>query len=489
MLGQLILAAYALALAGLVVYSVHRGWLLLTYRRLCRRAGFGSADGTRSGSCPHVTVQLPIYNERYVAERLIDAVCALDYPRDRLAVQALDDSDDDTAELIARCVRRHAEQGVRIAHIRRGGRDGYKAGALAHGLARAHGEFVLVLDADFVPPPDFLRRMLPPFADPSVGMVQARWGHLNADTSWLARAQALMLDAHFHLEHGARQAAGLFFNFNGTAGLWRARCIVDAGGWQSDTLTEDLDLSYRAQMRGWRLVYLPEVVVPGELPRTVRAFKSQQARWARGSVETARKVLPALWREPWPWRVKLEAALHLTGYVPSALTLAVAVLVLPAALVRLRLGVPAWLFADLFFFAAAVGPIGFFYAEAIRASGRRVWPRLTVDLPLVLALGIGVSASNTRALLAGLLGRGGAEFVRTPKWGRSGHGYRAPLERWSAAVEMALAIYTAAGVGGAAWLGLYPALPFLLLFAGGFAAVAAGSLREPSGRGRAALRS
>ncbi len=486
MLGAFVLVAYGLALAGLVVYSLHRGWLLLVYRRSGRRAP--SPAGRWPGPLPHVTVQLPIYNERHVVERLIDAVCALDYPGGRLEIQVLDDSDDETAELIARLVRDHAGRGVRIEHVRRGARTGYKAGALAHGLVRARGEYVLVLDADFVPSRDLLRRMLPPFADPSVGMVQARWGHLDADASWLGRAQALMLDAHFHIEHAARQAGRLFFNFNGSAGLWRTRCIRDAGGWQSDTLTEDLDLSYRAQMRGWRFVYLPDVVVPGELPRTVRAFKSQQARWARGSIETARKLLPALLRSDRPRRVKLEAALHLTAYVPSALTLAVAVLVLPAALVRVRLGAPASLLADLTLFAAAMGPVGLFYAEAIRASGRRVWPRLAVDLPLALALGIGISVNVTRALAAGLFSRGGAEFVRTPKWGASPRGYRTPLEPWNAAAETALALYTAGGALWAAGTGLYLSLPFLLLFACGFTAVAAGSLREPPVRRAAAAR-
>jgi cellulose synthase/poly-beta-1,6-N-acetylglucosamine synthase-like glycosyltransferase len=481
MIGPAILAVYGLALVGLVIYGLHRGWLLLTYRRLRHTPRRPSAW---PGPLPRVTVQLPVYNERYVVERLLDAVCALDYPRDLLEVQVLDDSDDDTAELARRRVRRYAERGVRIEHIRRGGRGGYKAGALAYGLARAHGEFVLVLDADFVPPADLLRRMLPPFADRSVGMVQARWGHLNADASWLTRAQALVLDAHFHIEHGARSAAGLFFNFNGTAGIWRARCIHDADGWQVDTLTEDVDLSYRAQMRGWHFVYLPDVVVPGELPESVRAFRSQQARWARGSIQTARKLLPALLRGQWSWRVKLEAVAHLTAYVPSSLTLAVAVLVLPAAVVRLRHGWPLLLVADLVFFAAAVGPVSYFYAETLRANGRRAWPAALAYVPLVLALGIGISANNTRALLAGLFRRGPAAFVRTPKQGGSSSGYRAPFNPWGAAAETALALYVAVAVGYALWHGLYPSIPFLLLFQYGFAAMAAGSLAQPIGRRR-----
>jgi cellulose synthase/poly-beta-1,6-N-acetylglucosamine synthase-like glycosyltransferase len=423
-------------------------------------------------------VQLPVYNERHVVERLIDAVCRLDYPSEMLEVQVLDDSDDDTTEIARRCVARHAARGVRVEHLRRNERTGYKAGALAFGMARAQGEFVLVLDADFVPPADLVHRLLPPLADPSVGMVQARWGHLNESASWLTQAQALVLDAHFLIEHGARAAAGLFFNFNGTAGMWRARCLREAGGWQADTLTEDLDLSYRAQMRGWRFVFLPEVVVPGELPNSVRAFKSQQARWAQGAIQTGRKLLPDLLRGDWAWRIKLEALAHLTAYVPSLLTLALAVLVLPAAIVRLRHGWPLLLAADLFFFAAAFGPLGYFYAETLRAAGRRAWPAVLVWVPVILVLGIGLSINNSRALIAGLSSRASSEFVRTPKRGGSQRGYRAHTSGWGTAAEAVLAAYVTAAVGIAYARGLYVSIPFLLLFLLGFATIAAGSVEN-----------
>ncbi len=473
MIGTVILIAYAAVLLGLVLYSLHRGWLLIIYRRAAHRL---VDDDEWTGPLPRVTVQLPIYNERHVVERLIEAVCHLDYPTGLLEVQVLDDSDDDTAELARRCVVRHAVRGVRVEHLRRGGRSGYKAGALAFGMARAKGEFVLVLDADFVPPADLVRRLLPPFCDPSVGMVQARWGHLNEDSSWLTRVQALILDAHFTIEHGARAAAGLFFNFNGTAGMWRARCLRDAGGWQADTLTEDLDLSYRAQMRGWRFAFLPDVVVPGELPESVGALKSQQARWARGGIQTARKLLPDLLRGEWTWRIKLEALAHLTAYVPSLLTLVLAVLVFPAALVRLRHGVPLLLVFDLVFFAAAFGPLGYFYAESMRAAGLPVWPAILFRLPQILALGIGLSINNSRALIAGLLGRAHAEFVRTPKRGGSARGYRARASGWGTAVEAGLAGYVTVAVGFAIARGLYFSIPFLLLFLCGFAIIAAGSV-------------
>ena len=437
-----------------------------------------------------VTVQLPVYNERFVVDRLIDAVCALDYPRDRLEVQLLDDSTDVTAELARLRVAYHAERGLRIVHMRRERREGYKAGALSYGLKRAQGEFVLILDADFVPQPDLLKRLLPPLADPKVGMVQARWGHLNEDASWLTRAQALILDGHFLIEHGARSAAGLFFNFNGSAGIWRTSCLHDAGGWQADTLTEDLDLSYRAQMRGWRFVFMPDVVVPAELPQSVRAFKSQQARWSQGSVGTALKVLPDILRGDWPWRIKLEALAHLTNYLPSPLTLAASVLIFPAAIVRLQQGWPLLLLADLFFFIAAIGPIGYYFAEVQRANGRRAWPAVLIYVPLVLALGIGISVNNTRAILTGLLARGPAEFVRTPKRGGAraaggagasggaAHGYGARHSWGSSAVEAGLATYVAVAVGYSLLNGLYPSVPFLLVFQCGFTAVAAGSLSE-----------
>ncbi len=472
MIDLLVLGAYALTLCCLAAFSLHRGWLVVLHRRHAQRPRPASEW---HAPWPIVTVQLPIYNERFVVERLIDAACALDYPRDRLQIQVLDDSDDETVELAGRRVARYAGRGVPIEHIRRGRRTGYKAGALACGLERARGEFVLILDADFLPPRDLLKRLLPPFADPAVGMVQARWGHLNANASWLTRAQALLLDGHFLIEHSARAGAGLFFNFNGTAGMWRVSCLRDAGGWQADTLTEDLDLSYRAQMRGWRFFYLPELCVPAELPLSLSAFKSQQARWAQGSTQTALKLLPGLLRGRWSLQVKLEAVAHLGGHLAAPLTLALSILVFPAVIVRLELGRPLLLLADLVLFLAAMGPLNSFYAETLKARGRRVWPTLLFAVPLVMAVGIGISLNNTRAALAGLTRRP-AEFVRTPKQGRARGGYRARYSFWLTALELGLAAYLAVAVGYALANGLYPSIPFLLLFLCGFSAVALGSL-------------
>ncbi|HEX9880338.1 MAG TPA: cellulose synthase family protein, partial [Candidatus Binatia bacterium] len=294
---------YVLCLAGLFLYgtncylmlflfSRHRLDGLREYRAALRR--FRRSPWVKEP--PTVTVQLPIYNERYVIQRLLEAVCSLDYPRDRLEIQVLDDSTDDTADIVRRLVAHYQKQGLSVVHIRRGTRQGFKAGALKEGLERARGEFIAIFDADFVPSPDFLRKTIPYFCDPRAGMVQARWGHTNADYSLLTRAQSVGIDGHFSIEQGARAWSGLFLNFNGTAGVWRSQAIRDAGGWQADTLTEDMDLSYRAQLAGWRLKYVMHVSCPAELPVQVGAFKSQQFRWAKGSMQTARKILPALLR-------------------------------------------------------------------------------------------------------------------------------------------------------------------------------------------------
>ena len=286
--GGVVLALYYLVLSVLALYGMHRLVLLAIFFWTRRRNPERPPD---PDLWPRVTVQLPIFNERYVATRLIDAVCALDYPRDRLEIQVLDDSTDDTRERVAACVERQRRLGFDIRHLHRTDRTGYKAGALAAGCAEARGDLLAIFDADFVPPTDFLLRTVPYFADQEIGVVQARWEHVNRDYSLLTQAQAIFLDAHFRIEHQARNRGGNFFNFNGTAGLWRRQAIDDAGGWQHDTLTEDLDLSYRAQLAGWRFLFLPDVVAPAELPVDANAFKRQQFRWAKGSVQTARKLL------------------------------------------------------------------------------------------------------------------------------------------------------------------------------------------------------
>src|SRR5687768_2691951 len=305
-----ILATYFFVLVILAVYGWHRYYLVYLYMKHKDRRPL--PNGTLA-SLPPVTIQLPIYNEMYVADRLIDAVCEIDYPRELLEIQVLDDSTDETRSVAERAVRRNAERGIDIAYIHRTDRTGYKAGALEAGMAVAKGEYIAIFDADFIPTTDFLMRTVSFFADPKVAMVQARWGHINRDYSLLTKIQSILLDAHFVLEHGGRNRAGLFFNFNGTAGIWRRQAIVDAGGWQHDTLTEDLDLSYRAQLRGCNFIFLPNLLAPAEVPVEMNSFKSQQHRWAKGSIQTCRKLLPQILHANVPLGVKAEAFFHLTA--------------------------------------------------------------------------------------------------------------------------------------------------------------------------------
>jgi cellulose synthase/poly-beta-1,6-N-acetylglucosamine synthase-like glycosyltransferase len=459
--------------------GVRRLWLLWLYRRTAR----GAASPEPSAPLPRVTVQLPIYNERYVVQRLLRAVAAMDYPRDLLEIQVLDDSTDATVEIARGEVERLRAQGVAIEHVRRGNREGYKAGALAEGMRRATGELLLIFDADFVPPPDLVRRIVPHFGDPGVGMVQVRWDHLNADYSLLARVQAISLDGHFVVEHEARAKNGLFFNFNGTAGMWRRRCIEASGGWQHDTLTEDLDLSYRAQLLGWRFVYLQHVTCPAELPVDMRSFKSQQFRWVKGSVQVARKILPRIWRSDLPLLRKIEASVHLTHNATYALVLLLSLCAYPAVVTRFALGRVATVALELPLFLFATVSVLLFYALAI-AEARRDWRAQLRYLPAVLSVAIGLSVSNTKAILEGLLGRR-SPFHRTPKFditsrGQSsrGMGYRG-LRSETAVLEVALAAYFAWTLVFVVREGLLGAVPFVLLFFFGYLYVGISSLELP----------
>lgn len=425
-------AGYALAQGALGLYGVYRWSVLAQYARQRGRArarAAARAGDTAAGTdLPFVTVQLPVHDERHVIERLVDAACALDWPRDRLEVQVLDDSTDDTTERAQRRVAIARERGIDATVLHRERRAGFKAGALAAGLAQARGTLLCVFDADFVPPPDFLRRVVGEFADPGVGMVQARWGHLNRDWSALTQAQATFLDGHFSIEQAARSGQGRFFNFNGTAGVWRRAAIEDAGGWTHDTLTEDLDLSYRAQMRGWRFVYRDDVEAPAELPIDIRAFKGQQRRWAKGSLQTARKILPALWASRAPLPVKLEAAGHLTCNL-SYLLLVLSILFLGPALV-LPDTMPRWLSVGTLtlLFATGMGAVAVFFYVAQRERGTAARVALA-RLPAALLLGVGMSWTNGRAVAEAFLpGIGGWE--RTPKEGVVARGAPRPGIRY-----------------------------------------------------------
>ena len=471
-------ALYLIILLALAVYGFHRSSLVFLYYRHRDKQ---PVESGKFAELPAVTVQLPLFNEMYVAERLLDSVAAIRYPRDRYQIQVLDDSTDETREI---CRRKIAEIVVRypdldIEYVHRTDRTGFKAGALENGLRTAKGELVLIFDADFVPNPDILERTVHFFLDPKVAVVQCRWEHINRDFSALTEAQALMLNGHFVMEHAGRNRSGRFFNFNGTAGLWRRAAIVDAGGWHHDTLTEDMDLSYRAQLRGWRFVYLPQIAAPAELPVEMSAFKAQQFRWAKGSIQVARKLLPRILGSNATFAQKSEAFFHLTNNFAYPLLLLLSLLLLPNLIVRTTHGVREVLMIDLpLFFGTTLSLASFYLAserEVARMRGdksRSTWSTLG-QLPLVLSLGIGLCVNQTRAVLEAVFGRE-TEFVRTPK-----HGICGKLETWSGKkyraaksltpfFEMLMAAYFVVAVHIAIVNGHYISVPFLLLFLFGF---------------------
>jgi cellulose synthase/poly-beta-1,6-N-acetylglucosamine synthase-like glycosyltransferase len=464
---DLVVPLYLATLAALGLFGLHRVWMVARFRwnEAARR-------GEAAGELPVVTVQLPLYNERTVAARLLRAVGELDWPAARLEIQVLDDSNDETRALVDAEVDGLVRRGLDAKVVRRADRQGFKAGALAHGQALARGELFAIFDADFVPQRDFLRALVPSFADPRVGLVQARWEHLNRDESLLTRAQSVLLDGHFVIEHTVRHAGGLFFNFNGTAGIWRRATIESAGGWQHDTLTEDLDLSYRAQLAGWKFVYRPLVTAPAEVPSELSAFQSQQHRWAKGSVQVARKLAGRIARAELPLRVKLEAAAHLTGNTGYPYVVVLAALLPLITSDTTRLG-PSWHFAA---FCVCTLSVVLFYALSQRPSARPLARKL-IDVPAAMALGIGMSVAQTRAVLEGLL-RATGEFVRTPKRGDGrAQRYRTRLSKLPL-LELLFAAWCAFGLGNAVRAGLWGSLPFLALFFAGFAWVGTLALRE-----------
>ncbi|HVS62946.1 MAG TPA: cellulose synthase family protein [Thermoanaerobaculia bacterium] len=483
-----LLAAYYAVLCPLALFGLHRLALLILLWRADRRAGRPDGSPTSdhgdpgsAGDWPSVTVQLPVYNEPLVAPRLLHAVGRLDYPPEKLEIQVLDDSTDETTERLRALLENLRRRGLEVRLLHRDHRHGYKAGALEAGLAVARGDLVAVFDADFVPAADFLRRVVPSFADPSVGMVQARWGHLNRRYSLLTRLQAILLDGHFLVEHAARAATGRLFNFNGTAGVWRKRAIVEAGGWQHDTLTEDLDLSYRAQLAGWRFVFLESVVAPAELPVELAALRSQQRRWTRGSAQCLRKLLRPVLAARLPVATTVEALFHLTSNLAHPLMVALTLLLFPAIWVRHHNGDLPRTALDLAILLAATGSLLAFCASAARRAGRSRREVLALQ-PALMALGIGMAWHNARAALGGLV-RGGGEFERTPKScvtddtagpgpRRQGPEPRAPRDRSQAARrpplgETLLALYLLACMATAIAEGIWIALPFVGLFLAG----------------------
>lgn len=399
---------YLFCMAGLAVYGFNNLITTILYLRSRNRAK-AALKPPSDDELPVVTIQLPIFNEVYMVERLINAVAALDYPKDKLQIQVLDDSTDETTAFAARIVEQNRLKGRDIELIHREDRSGFKAGALVKGMQSARGEIIGIFDADFLPPRDWLRKTVPEFADPKLGCLQTRWGHTNNTYSLFTRAVALGIDGHFVVEQGARSRNGLLMNFNGTAGLWRRAAILDAGDWQSDTLTEDLDLSYRAQMRGWKIGYLPDVVVPAELPAQVEAFKRQQFRWAKGTFQTVKKLVPRILKSDKPLHVKIMGLMHITGYSAHPLMLIMLLLILPVGILAPRtLRLFPWTLIATF------GP-PLMYMCSKTSYAPRLWDRVKL-LPLLTLVGFGLSLNNSVAVFQGLFSKKTGTFVRTPKF-------------------------------------------------------------------------
>src|SRR4051812_5608844 len=470
---------YMSVLIGLSAYGIHRYVIIYLFLKHRKR---GAVPLGHFDELPKVTMQLPIFNEVYVVERLLKSVSEIDYPKDKLQIQVLDDSTDDTKQLTAACVAELQGRGFNVELIQRTDRSGFKAGALETGLASAEGEFVCILDADFVPQPDLLQKTIHHFTDPKIGMIQTRWGHLNRTYSLLTKVQAMFLDGHLLLEQTARSRSGRFFNFNGTAGLWRRSCIEEAGGWQHDTLTEDLDLSYRAQLVGWKFVFLPDVITPAELPVDMNGFKSQQHRWTKGSIQTCKKLLPTIWRSKLALPLKIEATAHLTSNFAYLLLACLCVLLHPS------IGGPqtGWMrmfLVDVPIFLTASLSVGVFYICAQRELHPQTWMKEILFLPALLALGVGLSLNNARAVLEAVFNQE-SDFARTPKYGieRKRQQWRTckymPMKSLLPIVEMAFALYFTYFLWFAISHGQYLSVPFLVMFQLGFLYVSLSSLSQ-----------
>ena len=493
-------ATYFSVLLLLAMYGLHRSHLVLTCLRLGRKLAdmkdavaplptaeerLLAPDNASQKQVPYVTVQLPLFNEATVAARLLDHVAKLDYPHDRLEIQVLDDSTDETGSIVRAHIARLREASsaegappIDIVYLHRTDRTGYKAGALDAGQKVAKGDLVAIFDADFLPQPEFLRALVPHFmADSSIGMVQARWGHLNREHSMLTRTQALMLDGHHLVENRARAAAGWLFNFSGTGGMWRKEAISTSGGWQHDTLTEDLDLSYRAQLAGWRFIYREAVVTPAELPEDLSAFRAQQFRWAKGTVQTARKLMKrVMTARELTLSQRAEAFFHLTPHFAYPLMVLLSILLLPALIMMPATDTQTMLLMDLPLCLGTTGSLLAFYAMAEAAQGRRRLDALK-QLPVLLALGAGLAPHLTKAVFEGLFSMAG-EFVRTPKAGVvAGGAGNSPVQRYRARadlpmIEIGLCLFSFASTVASIETGHWFATPFAALFTFGYGYVA-----------------
>ncbi len=476
---NVVLISYFVSLFILFVFGLH-GFIMIFYYNKYRNVKHTPKENFEPNAM--VTIQLPLYNEQYVVERIINAVCDIDYPKDKMEIQVLDDSTDETVGITARIVEERKKEGFDIKHVRRSNREGFKAGALKEGMKLAKGEFIAIFDADFIPQKEFLKKTLSFFTDEKVGMVQTRWEHINGDYSILTKAQALALDGHFVIEQTVRNKAGFFINFNGTGGVWRRSCIEDAGNWDGDTLTEDLDLSYRAQLNGWRFVFLKDFTSPAELPSEINALKSQQFRWTKGAIETAKKILPLVWKAKIPFRVKLQSTFHLTNNIVFPFILLAAILNVPLIFIK-NSGPHQAYFAVMSMFVLAFVSSFMFYLYS-QKDIRTDWRKKIVLFPLFMAGSMGFAVNNSRAVFEGLLNRK-SEFVRTPKFkvvdnkdSWIGKKYRSKKLGLSVYVELIMAIYCLIGVASSIYFLEIAALPFQILFFLGFSFVSLTSIKH-----------
>jgi len=489
-LRSVLLVVYIGTLVAVALYGFHRYVLVFLYLKH-RNHGYQPKAKFPLGNLPRVTIQLPMYNEDSVAERVIKATCLIDYPLDKLEIQVLDDSTDHSADIARKACEEWAAKGYPIKYLHRDNRSGYKAGALAEGLKQASGDYIAIFDADFIPPRDMLTNVLDYFTDDKVGMVQVRWDHLNRDASLLTKSQAIFLDGHFIIEHTARNRSGRFMHFNGTAGMWRRKTIDDAGGWQHDTLTEDLDLSYRAQMRGWEFVYLPQFCAPAELPPEMIAFKQQAHRWTKGSFQTAIKLLPRILRSKHlSYRIKTEAFFHLTNTLVYPLMVLLTLLIYPIFYmyvesyhVEAPLKHNTWgrlIFTVSLFILATCSASTFFVVGQRELLGKVAGWKTILHLPFLMSLGVGVGLNNCKAVIEAIwsaIRHKPSEFVRTPKYGMTGRGggfKNAPkvftLKRLTLPIlEIAFGCYMTACILISLWYGFgMSSIPFLMIFAGGY---------------------
>ncbi|MGB8316776.1 MAG: glycosyltransferase [Ignavibacteriaceae bacterium] len=480
---NVVLIGYFVSLFILFIFGSH-GFIMLFYHKKYKEVKHIPIENLKLDSM--VTIQLPLYNEFYVVERLINAICAIDYPKELLEIQVLDDSNDETVNVVAKMISQKQKEGFNIVHVRRDSRKGFKAGALKEGMKSAKGDYIAIFDADFIPNKNFLKKTLSFFNDDNVGMVQTRWEHLNGDYSLLTKAQALALDGHFVIEQSVRNKAGFFINFNGTGGVWRRKCIEDAGNWHDDTLTEDLDLSYRAQLNGWKFIFLKDFTSPAELPSEINALKSQQFRWTKGAIETAKKILPLVWKSNVPLRVKLQSTFHLTNNIVFPFILLAAILNVPLIFIK-NSGPHEAYFAILSLFVLAFVSSFLFYIYS-QKDVRSDWRKKIVLFPLFMAGSMGFAVNNSRAVIEGLLSRK-SEFVRTPKFKVEsnrdswiGKRYLNNKLGLSVYVELIMAVYCLIGIISSVYFAEIAALPFQILFFTGFAFVSLTSIKHAYGK-------